>query len=223
MAYGTLTAASNREYYKDIQYFLLGRTNSSSSTWGFDRFRLYTPTQNTKVRIKDHLGNIVDTQSFSTTNSFEHDFSFNLSGNTGNAEWEIYIGGVPDNSQFAQVYAYPTGWSATRGLDADITYWNLNVVNPRNNGGTEGYLRLNNQPLTNIDGATGILAKYVYLQNCLLISSVIDDVIIGCDNNGQTSGTLDYSNNPGSPTTTSLTAHNNLISKGWAITGPTPA
>jgi hypothetical protein len=204
---------------------VMGKTNSNSASWAFDRFRLYTADSNTYVQIKDHNGTIIGEQLFHsgggwTTNKFEHDFLFDLSGNTGNHEWEILIKGIPPSAKFKQIYSNPTGFGSTRGKDADLTYWNLDKANPINDSTTEAYLRLENQPLTLLDGALNVKAKYIYVQNTLLSPSNIDDLIIGADNYGITGGTLNY--NGLSPTSASKAAYDNLIAKSWTITGAVP-
>ena len=58
-----------------------------------------------------------------------------------------------------------------------------------------------------------------------LPSADLDDIIITLDNNGLTGGTLNYSNQTGGASPNigvSGTAYNNLIAKGWTVTGNVP-
>jgi hypothetical protein len=61
------------------------------------------------------------------------------------------------------------------------------------------------------------------VQSNNLDSTQIDNIIINLDNHGLSNGTLAYNNNPGSPTNASLAAYNNLLAKGWTITGLVPS
>ena len=59
-----------------------------------------------------------------------------------------------------------------------------------------------------------------------LPSADLDDIIITLDNNGLTGGTLDYANQTGGASPNigvSGTAYNNLIVKGWTVTGNVPS
>lgn len=202
------------------KYFMVGKTRSNSAAWAFDRLRLYTPTAQTMVMVKDHLGNIVGEQPFSSTLNFEHDFTFDLSGNVNNDEYEIHIKGIPSDALFKQIYAYPTGFGATRNKNAELTYWNLNVANPTNDATTEAYLRLENQPITLIDGANNIKAKHIYIQNSSLPSDQVDALIIGANNSGITGGTF---NKTGvTATAASRAAWDSLATKTWTLVGTAP-
>ena len=58
-----------------------------------------------------------------------------------------------------------------------------------------------------------------------LPSADLDNIIITLDNNGLTGGTLDYSNQTGGASPNigvSGVAYNNLIAKGWTVTGNVP-
>jgi Leucine-rich repeat (LRR) protein len=58
--------------------------------------------------------------------------------------------------------------------------------------------------------------------NCNLASVQIDQILIDLDNHGLLNGSLQYQGNPGESSLTALIAYNNLISKGWTITGNPP-
>lgn len=206
---------------RDMTYYMAGKTRSNSATWAFDRFRLYNPDQYTTVMVKDHNGNVIGEQPFSTDLSFEHTFTFDLSGNVNNDEWEIFIKGVPPNARYEQIYAYPTGYSATRNKDADISYWNLNVVNPVGGSTTDAYLRLNNQPLTFIEGALEVNSKFIYVNGTQLPPDNIDELIIGADLSGITGGTFDYTGL--APTSASKSSWDSLKAKSWNMIGAVPA
>lgn len=207
----------------NFNYRLFCKTVSNSATWGFDRLRLYYPKWHTRIQVRRPDGSILDTQQFATDNGFEHNFSFDLSENVNNDEYSVYICGVVEGNTYMQAYAYPTGYSATYGRNAQVTYWNLNIISPEYTAGVHGSLFLENQPLTTIDGALNIKAKTVRLQNSQLDAETLADIIIGLDNTGITGGSLNYSGNLAAPAERALTAYNNLKdNKGWALTGDVP-
>ena len=84
-------------------------------------------------------------------------------------------------------------------------------------------LYVNNTGLSFIDisGLPGL--SDVPMNGAQFTAAVIDDVLIKLDGFGKNNGSLNYNGNPGAPTLAALTAYNNLISKGWTITGPVPA
>lgn len=227
-------------------FIFFAKTISSSASWGFDRFRLYNPSWHTRIGLysnADFSANsylrsdgklAIDkaptygSKVFSTTNGFEHDFSFDLSSNTANEQVVVCIQGRPTGSEFQQVYTFPTGYSATYARDADIVQWDFSVVNPLANvGGADTSMFFDNQPLDSLfwfDSTTTpkIFAKTLRFQNCLLGGAMIDNILIWTDAGGVSNGTLNYSGNTGVPTNASKTAYDNLISKGWTITGTAP-
>ncbi|MEO2064503.1 MAG: hypothetical protein ABGW97_16085 [Christiangramia sp.] len=208
----------------NFNYRLFCKTVSNSATWGFDRLRLYYPKWHTRIQVRRPDGSVLDTQQFATDNGFEHNFSFDLSENVNNDEYSVYICGVAEGNTYMQAYAYPTGYSATYGRNAQVTYWNLNIISPEHTAGVHGSLFLENQPLTTIDGALNIKAKTVRLQNSQLDAETLADIIIGLDGTGITGGSLNYSGNLAAPAERALTAYNNLKdTKGWTLTGDVPA
>lgn len=207
----------------NFNWRLFCKTVSKSPNWGFDRFRIYGNSWSTRIQVRRPDGTVVDTQYFSSNYGFEHDFSFDLSENVNNAEYEVYIAGVPASATTEQVYAYPTGYGGTTGKNAEISYWDLSQVSPEKNGANIGRLRLENQPLTLIDGAANIKAGEIKLQNCQLGAENLADLIIGVDNSGVLNGTFDYSSNSAAPAGRALGAYNNLKNnEGWTLTGEVP-
>lgn len=211
-------------------------TRSNQAAWAFDRLRLYTPKWHTKVAVFKNVssyatntgevfnGELVDIQPFNSVGDFEHDFTFDLSFNINNDRLYICITGIPENAKFSQVYAYPTGYSGTRGKNAELEEWHFNMINPEVGADTSGnaYLRFENQTIKNLVIPSYIRASNINLQNNNLQSEGIDEVLISLDNYGLSNGNLDYSNNSGNPTVASRSAYDSLISKGWTITGTAP-
>lgn len=74
-----------------------------------------------------------------------------------------------------------------------------------------------------LDTSSATILGYLDVSNNNLPSGQIDQILIDLDSHGILDGFLMYTGNPGAPTLASLTAYNNLISKGWTITGPVPA
>ncbi len=200
------------------------KTVSKSANWGFDRFRIYGNSWSTRIQVRRPDGSVVDTQYFNSNYQFEHDFSFDLSENVNNEEYSVYIAGVPASAKISQVYAFPTGYGGTTGKNAEITYWDLAQVSPGPDGTSQiGRLRLENNPVTQIDGASNIMAGEIRFNNCQLGAENLADLLIGSDNYGNTNGTFVYSGNLAAPAERALPAYNNLKNnKAWAITGEVP-
>lgn len=215
----SLIILHRRRLSQEPVYISVATTVSNSASWAFDRFRLYSPTANTLVQIKDHNGLIIDTQPFSSVNSFEHDFTFDLSGNVNKNHWEILITGIPTGSSFRQLYAFPTGFGATRNKNAEISYWDFNKISFVAAGADLGRARFNSQPLIGFDG--DIYAQEVNFNNSGLTSALTDKLIISVNNAGLSNGTLNYANNI-APSFASRAAYDALITRGWTITGTAP-
>jgi hypothetical protein len=215
---------------EEANWLPVAATNSNSSTWAFDRWRLYTANWATRVKITDTTGNtthgikLFHAGGGWTADVFEHDFTFDLSFNTGNSELLVWISAIPTGANFTQVYANPTGFGATRNKDADITKWYLNHVNPSD------WLRLENQPLSIITFAPVysetkmINALNVRVDNTPIGATYLEDILKWCDANGKSNGTINYSGcaNASNMTAEARPAYDNLINKGWTITGTAP-
>lgn len=80
----------------------------------------------------------------------------------------------------------------------------------------------NNINISTLDVTPNIGLREIQLQNCSLPSSDLDQILINLDNNGLSNGILNYSNNPGELSLTTLTEYNNLINKGWTLIGQIP-
>lgn len=210
-----------------FNFRLFCKTNSSSASWGFDRFRLFNPKWHTKIQVRRPDGSIVATKDFSTALSFEHNFSFNLSENTTNQEYSVYIAGVPEGAQINQVYAWPSGYGASTGKDADITFWDFSQANVFPDS-TSGRLRFQNQPLhtlifNEVGGQKVLNCDEVRFPNCQLNAETLADLIIAVNNSGITGGSLEYQGNLAPPAERALSAYNNLKDvKAWSITGDAP-
>ena len=228
----------------DKWYIIAQIAPEGNVAWAFDRWRLYYPDECTKVGIFYEAGTFQTENSklyktetpdlvapFNSVNSFEHDFTFDLSSDTANAY--LAISNIPSTAQFQQIYCYPTGYSATRNKDANIVTWDFSVVNVAANvGGANSSIFFNHQPLIAIEWrdntTTPVLyAKTIRFDNCNLNPTELDKVLIWTAAGGITNGTLNYSNNTqGStvyvPTNASRAAYDLLISRGWTITGTPP-
>ena len=200
---------------------LVAKTTSNLAAWGFDRWRLYTPAWYTKVKMVMPDGSKLDPQPFSG-GGFEHEFVFDLSGNVNNEECSLYICGVPLSADFTQLYAYPSGYSATRGINAQLTYWNYQVCNPN------AYLRLENQNIADagfpINAATPIEATTIYLQNNQFTGYWLGLILKRIDEAGKSNVELNYSGNPGDGNIsyTYRVNYDNIIARGGSITGTPP-
>lgn len=226
-------------------------TSSQSSTWGFDRFRLYYPADYTKIGCfteEDYNNNAYTLpngqhaiggepsygyQDFRSDNQYEHDFTFDLSSNPADSYVYVAISGIPKNAEFQQVYCYPTGYGGTRGLDADIVWWDYSVVNTTTNiGGADTSLFFDNQPSFGLLGTVmewkdttrtpALYSKTMKFNNSAYQWDQLDKIIIWTDNGGVTNGSLDYSGTGDDPSNASRAAYDSLISKGWSITGTAP-
>jgi len=147
-----------------------------------------------------------------------------LSFNVNNDALHICITGGPINAKFSQVYAYPTGYGGTRGKNAELTSWHFAMVNPHVNADNTGnaYLRFENQNIINPVIPEQINANNIKFQNNNLWDGDIDKILIALDLNGLSNGILDYSGNSKPATVAGRPAYDNLISKGWTITGTPP-
>jgi len=207
----------------NYNYRLFAKTISSSAAWGFDRFRLFNSKWHTKIQVRRLDGSVVATQSFAPDGAFEHTFSFDLSGNVTNEEYSVYIAGVAVGQNFNQAYAWPTGYSATTGKNAELTYWDFSQVNIVFSG-TSGRIRFENNPITNIDGAALLNAGEINFANCQLDAETLADMLIGLNTNGGTGGSFNYSGNLAAPAERALSAYNMLKdTKAWTLTGAIPA
>jgi hypothetical protein len=214
-------------------YVLVGRTNSNLSEWAFNRLRMYenSTTAEVQLRWKDTL-DVIDTQPFHTgggwtegvAGSWEHDFLFDLSMNTNNDEIDIMMRGLATNPQaYTEAYFYDTGYSASRPIFSSITYWDFNYFNPVNDGNsTHGYFLAKNNPLGTLLGAELTNVIQMQIENCNLDSATIDKLMIALDQGGFTGGSFTYIGNPGAPTAAVKQNYDNLISKGWSLTGLAP-
>ena len=77
--------------------------------------------------------------------------------------------------------------------------------------------------INSISLANNSLLDNVILYNAELTSTILDQIVIDLDNHGLSNGNLEIIDNPGSLTTASLTAYNNLITKNWTIDVAAPA
>jgi hypothetical protein len=235
----------NRLFGSAIDYQLAFKTRSSKANWCFHRFRLFGLTQNadgstpgTFVQARKADGTIIDTQLFRSANyswgqAYEHSFLFDLSFNTAKDEIEIYIGGVGDG-KFDQLYAvYAHAGSAVRWAEdpaasgmsnAELSYINFAFMKFSNGypSTTASIVYIENQssPMT-VAGPNQFHGHRLDIRNNGVSSAEIDQIIIGCDTQGRSNAYLSYEGNS-DPTNASRAAYDNLINRGWTITGNAP-
>lgn len=230
----TRISASERRWKPEEvvdEYVLVGKTISNSSTWAFDRLRMYCNSTTALVQLRWPDGTIIDTQPFHTgggwtegvAGSFEHDFLFDLSANTANEELLIMMKGLcEDPTQMTEVYTYPTGFTASRGKNAQITYWDLSYFNTLNNGSTHGYFLSRDNPLHTLLGAELAGAINMNFENCNLDGPTLDKLMIALDSTGYTGGTYNWTNNAGSPSSAVKANYDSLAAKSWTLEGIPP-
>lgn len=170
----------HRRREQGIEWVIVGTTHSRSSTWYFDRWRLYYPegmrigiitiedldicaevpnyiTKDGKMIYTGSNPVKQDTLFHSgggwTTSTYEHDFSLDLSNiTTENPSLYIVVSMPPATSSFQQIYANPTGYGATRNSNALIAAWDFsNFSVAQNVGGADGSIIFSNQPIQAID------------------------------------------------------------------------
>lgn len=210
------------------------KTKSSKPNWCFHRFRLYTADANTIVEARRPDGTILDTQLFRPVGStwgggFEHGFLFDFSYNTAKEDIEIYIRGI-GSSKFQQVYAvYGHAGSAVRYAEdpaasgmtnAELSYVNMELLKFDYGGTADAttFVYLENQGLNSLGaGANQFFGKTINVSGNNLPSTEIDQLVLGCDNNGKSvAGYLNISGN--SPrTAASDAAWASLGTKGWNL------
>jgi hypothetical protein len=223
----------------EVERVWLASTYDRSANWGFDRFRLFN-VDSAQVMVSIFrseditgtyarpdgrivvLGTPYAEKPFSSTSNFEHDFFFDLSGTTGQLYFCINIVEAP--GVVKQIYTYPTGYSATTGRNAKVSDWDFSLFDL---SGNDTYARFENQPLSEIffrdtTRTPVINAKFAYFQNTALTSTHLDNLIIWINNANLSSGTLKYENTGSDPTNASKTAYDDLINRGWTITGNAP-
>ncbi len=85
-------------------------------------------------------------------------------------------------------------------------------------------LHLANNAITGLDISRNETLTDLNIRGNSLAASEIDDIIILLDSFGLANGDLDYANQiPAvNPTAASLASYNNLLVKGWTISGPVP-
>jgi len=224
----------------ELPWKMFARTNSRDSTFAFDRFRIYGDVSKLKIGIFRNVntwgtesgeileGEFISEQPFHigggwTTAEFEHDFTFNLSGEVGLITLAIK-GFNPNTHKCAQVYGFPTGYGDTRNKNTLIEYWNFHIINPDPTADITGIsrFRMNHGEFYSFEAPSLIKTAEFNIQNARLTSAEINDVLIFLNNNRQSNGTLNYSNNWQNPSLASRAAYDSLISKGWTITGTPP-
>lgn len=228
------------------KWYLLCATADKSSEMAFDRFRIDGDTSSIKVGVfftDDDAGTLFtegdkhyvtqsprQIQPFHsgggwTTASYEHDFSFDLTGskphdaNTTNGS-TIVISGLKPENKIYQVYAAPVGYSATRNKNASIISWHHGVGKVQAGGGDIGRLRLENQGY-NVDAMSSMFGgqpKPIYAKEFDLRGSepiYVDYAFQQLVDGGETNGTFRFDN----ASVNSQSNKSTLESRGWTISG----
>jgi hypothetical protein len=232
------------------EWYYLCMTASNQIEWAFDRFRLYYPTDSTEIGVfspdQSNLnsgeslgGGILLTGAplhklpFSSTNGFEHDFTFDLSFNDENGILFIGIRSIPYDAEFQQIYTYPTGYGSTRGIDSNLMMWDFSTVNTGVNvGGADTSIIMNYQPSGNC--CFGLIywgnynkrpqfnAKTLWFDNNNMTSSDQDAALYLAAAGGITNGNLKLNNNDGIPNNRSNLTLQLLEERNWTYTGSAP-
>jgi hypothetical protein len=236
------------------KWYLLCDTTSLSASMAFDRLRM-TNTEGVEVGIinpssgtggnygiyQDSVGIYTDPsipveqiQPFHsgggwTTLQDEHDFSFDCSGfqyGNGNADSAIIlIRNISENNLFWQMYANPTGYSATRGKSAELILLYLDTVRIGDEGGDIGRIRLENQPVfpyVHAADPTTMGAKEIRLEgvgNTYIVAKMLRLAALS----GKTDGTMSYDtiSRPDGQQQ-AQDDYDTLASRNWSITGGRP-
>jgi len=84
-------------------------------------------------------------------------------------------------------------------------------------------LNISNNQINDFDITNNVNLLYLDISNNLFLANNINEILIQLDEHGLSNGTLNYSNNPESPTgDIAALAYNNLVGKGWVISGAMP-
>lgn len=224
---------------QEDSYELMLKTTSNSSTWCFDRFRLYTADIGTMVQLRKENGVVLatkkfhDTKYFSVWNyaSYDHTFFFDLSFNTNNDEISLFVTGKDTTMKFQQLYATDNhaGSGVRWGVDdnlttitnAQVSYLNMDFLR-FDQDSSAGFVYLENQGLSTIIGADKFFGRVLYINGNNLTSADIDQVIVGIDNNGVQPSTVGgqaciLQIDAGLRTSASASAWSSLTTKGWTL------
>ena len=106
-----------------------------------------------------------------------------------------------------------------------------NLTSITNLSGASGLTSLNlgNSGLTSIDTSGNSSLNSILVQNNSLPTQQVNFLLLNADASGVNNGTLNYNIGNGSPSATEntsndvLNAYNNLVAKGWNITGSIPS
>jgi hypothetical protein len=226
-------------------YIIAQVVGQGNTAWALDRWRLYYPKATTKVGIYYDLNSYssengkqykMETPDLVapfhagggwTTDTFEHDFTFDLSADTANCYLAIKC--IPDTAEFQQIYAGPSGYGASRGKNANLFSWDFSIVNTGTFvGGADTSLIFKDQSSfqllewKDVTTTPTLYAKNLFFQNCNIDQANLDKLIIWTERGGISTGTLNYSGNSGIPSNASKAAYDALIARGWTITGTAP-
>lgn len=238
------------------KWYIVAATNSTNSAMAFDRLRMSnnsgievgiippTTTTTQSTLGLDALGDyftipkgiVEQIQPFHagggwTSTPDEHDFSFDCSnfdystsaGNTAT----IVIRGQKISSIVWQLYAYPTGYSATRNKNAQLVVLDYSTMRTGNVSGQIARLRLTNQSgcfpyeyfLTG--QSAPIRAKEVRMEGTG--GSAMDFMFQQLVDGGEVGGTLSYTANDRPGNQIAENNYDTLISRNWSITGGRPS
>jgi len=163
-----------------------------------------------------------------TSSANEHDFSFDCSSfsyDNGSSDSSAIIvaRNLKETSVTWQLYAYPTGYSATRNKNAELLYIMPESLHLGTAGLQIGRLRLTNQTLV---GAFYFLNSFKINSKEVRLEGTSPNMIInglhGLVNGGETNGTLSYDSVDSPVNNTAQGDYDTLISRGWSIVGGRP-
>ncbi|WP_417885342.1 hypothetical protein [Zunongwangia sp.] len=220
-------------------WMVFAETNSVQSAWAFDRFRIGGINPEAQIAVfedsemiaedfgivNNQYGDFptinhsakdkaLDIQSFAPSGESEHTFTFDLSGTSG----KKYIVIKKASGVCYQMYAYPTGYSATRNKNAELTkFYAAALGDVREWNNSIGRIRLDNQIMEDNPFGNWIKshAKEMRLDNTTFaagehVNTALDVLDASEETNGEFTFTgLTHSNQP---------AFDSLINKMWTLT-----
>tara|TARA_B100000678_G_scaffold264136_1_gene247450 strand:+ start:21530 stop:22270 length:741 start_codon:yes stop_codon:yes gene_type:complete len=221
-------------------WYVFAETNSVQSTWAFDRFRIGSPSTAIEVAVfedselisgdfgangSNQYGDFpvilngatnkaLDVQPFSQKANFEHSFTFDLSASAG----KKYIAIRNMAGICYQVYSYPTGYSATREKNAELTrFYAAALGDVRTWANSIGRIRLDNQVMEEDPFGNWLEchAKEVRLDNTTFAGGEpVNTVLSTLDVSEEVGGTFTFAG----LTHSNPQAYDSLDLKAWTLT-----
>ncbi len=220
---------------------VFAETDSTQSTWAFDRFRIGGINPEAQIAVFEDLAmstedfevgyneygyfptikkssenKALDIQAFAPSGEFEHTFTFDFSGTSG----KKYIAIKKASGVCYQMYAYPTGYSATRNKNAELTkFYAAALGDVREWNGSIGRIRLDNQIMEEDPFNNWLVchSKEVILDNTTFAAfQPVNTVLFVLDQSEETDGTFTFAG----LTHSNQSSFDSLELKNWTLTQP---